>query len=57
MAFRAHATRIGLLMLMAGALLGWLSAHTEILFADGLRYIRQAQAMDRDLDRRTPQVH
>jgi hypothetical protein len=34
-------------MLLAGALLGWLAAHTEVLFADGLRYIRQAQKLDR----------
>jgi 4-amino-4-deoxy-L-arabinose transferase-like glycosyltransferase len=47
MTLRQHAIWIGLLMLGAGALLGWLSAHAEILFADGLRYIRQAQAMDR----------
>ena len=39
--------RIGLLLVLAGALLGWLAAHTEVLFADGLRYIRQAQTLDR----------
>ena len=39
--------RIGLLIVLAGALLGWLSAHTEILFADGLRYVRQAQTLER----------
>ena len=40
-------TRIVLLMVLAGALLGWLSAHTEVLFADGLRYIRQAKTLAR----------
>src|SRR5215469_14898376 len=30
----------------AAALLGWLAAHAEIMFADGLRYIRQAQSLD-----------
>jgi hypothetical protein len=41
-----HARRIGLLMLLAAGLLGWLSAHTEVLFADGLRYIDQARRLD-----------
>jgi 4-amino-4-deoxy-L-arabinose transferase-like glycosyltransferase len=31
----------------AAVLLGWLSAHTDILFADGLRYVVQAQRIDR----------
>jgi hypothetical protein len=31
---------------MAAALLSWLAAHTEILFADGLRYIDQARRLD-----------
>jgi len=32
---------------LAAALLFWLARHTEILFADGLRYIEQAQRLDR----------
>lgn len=39
--------RIGLLMTLASLLLGWLVAHTDVLFADGLRYIRQAEALTR----------
>ncbi len=38
-----HGVRIGFLMALAALLLGWLAAHTEVLFADGLRYIGQAQ--------------
>jgi hypothetical protein len=34
-------------MLAASALLGWLVAHTDVFFADGLRYIAQARAIDR----------
>jgi Dolichyl-phosphate-mannose-protein mannosyltransferase len=33
-------------MVLAAALLGWLSVHTEIVFADGLRYIAQAKRID-----------
>jgi hypothetical protein len=36
-----------LLVLGATALLGWLTAHTEILYTDGLRYIAQAKTLDR----------
>jgi Dolichyl-phosphate-mannose-protein mannosyltransferase len=43
---KQHGTRVGLLMALAAALLGWLSAHTDIVFADGLRYIHQAQSID-----------
>ena len=32
-----HLVRIGLLMSAAAALLTWLAAHTEVMFADGLR--------------------
>lgn len=42
-----HGVRIGLLMGLAAVLLGWLAAHTEILFADGLRYIAQARTLAR----------
>ena len=31
-------------MAAAALLLGWLAAHTDVLFADGLRYIAQARA-------------
>ncbi len=41
-----HGVRIGLLMALVAGLLGWLSSHTEILFADGLRYIAQAQRLE-----------
>jgi hypothetical protein len=33
-------------MVLAAGLLGWLAAHTEILFADGLRYVNQAQTIE-----------
>ena len=42
-----HLGRLGLLVLVAASLLGWLAAHTDVLFADGLRYIAQAQALGR----------
>lgn len=42
-----HVRRVVLTAAFAGLLLGWLAAHTEILFADGLRYIAQARAIDR----------
>jgi hypothetical protein len=38
--------RIGLLMLAAALLLGWLAVHTEIFYTDGLRYIAQARTID-----------
>jgi 4-amino-4-deoxy-L-arabinose transferase-like glycosyltransferase len=44
---KRHAIRITLLMALAGGICSWLFAHTEILIADGLRYIRQAQNLDR----------
>jgi 4-amino-4-deoxy-L-arabinose transferase-like glycosyltransferase len=42
-----HAVRIGLLMAGASVLLAWVFRHTEINFADGLRYIHQAEQIDR----------
>ena len=42
-----HAARIGLVTAFAAALLAWLVGHTDILFADGLRYIEQARRLDR----------
>ncbi len=41
-----HALRVALLMAGAAAWLGWQVAHTEILFADGLRYIDQARRLE-----------
>jgi 4-amino-4-deoxy-L-arabinose transferase-like glycosyltransferase len=41
-----HAARIGLLMVAAAALLGWVFGHSEVGFADGLRYIHQAEQID-----------
>jgi Dolichyl-phosphate-mannose-protein mannosyltransferase len=41
-----HARRLGLLMVAASALLSWLIAHTDVFFADGLRYIAQAKTID-----------
>ncbi|MFI5458026.1 MAG: ArnT family glycosyltransferase [Isosphaerales bacterium] len=43
---KQHWWRLGLLMIGAAALLGWLTAHTEILSADGPRYIAQAKTID-----------
>jgi hypothetical protein len=34
------------LMILAAGLLGWLAGHTDILFADGLRYVAQAKLID-----------
>ena len=42
-----HVRRLGLLMVAASALLWWLAAHTDVFFADGLRYITQARAIGR----------
>jgi len=42
-----HLRRVGLLMAAAAGLLAWLGARTDVLFADGLRYIAQAQAFER----------
>ncbi len=42
-----HAVRIGVLALFVWILLGWRSMKTEVLFADGLRYIGQAQVIER----------
>ncbi len=41
-----HIRRVALLMLGAAALLGWLAAHTDVMFADGLRYLAQARALE-----------
>src|SRR4051794_5836490 len=39
--------RIGFLTAGAAALLFWVSHHAEVSFADGLRYVREAQRIDR----------
>jgi hypothetical protein len=41
-----HGLRIALLMVLAACLLGAVSARTDILFADGLRYVSQAQRIE-----------
>ncbi len=41
-----HVRRVALLMLGALVLLGWLATRTEVFYADGLRYIRQAKMLD-----------
>lgn len=42
-----HVGRIAGLMAVASALLGWLAANTDVLFADGLRYLAQARSLER----------
>jgi 4-amino-4-deoxy-L-arabinose transferase-like glycosyltransferase len=42
-----HAGRMGLLMVATAVLLTWALRHNEACFADGLRYIRQAEQIDR----------
>ncbi len=46
MAPKQHFWRLGWMTIGATFLLGWLIAHTEILFADGLRFIAQARTID-----------
>jgi Dolichyl-phosphate-mannose-protein mannosyltransferase len=41
-----HVTRIGMLMAAAAVLLGWIVLHSEPTFADGLRYIHQAERIE-----------
>jgi Dolichyl-phosphate-mannose-protein mannosyltransferase len=41
-----HGARAGLLVAIAAALLGWETRHTETSFADGLRYIHQAERIE-----------
>lgn len=42
-----HAARVGLLMVGVAGLFFWLNYHSDVTFADGLRYIRQAQEIER----------
>jgi hypothetical protein len=44
--FGQHATKIGILMIAAAICLGWVVRHSEPTFADGLRYIHQAERME-----------
>ena len=46
MSLHHHLVRIGLLMAAVAVLLGWLASGTEVMFADGLRYVAQAQKID-----------
>ncbi len=41
-----HAARVLILTVLVGGLLAWRSGHTAVVFADGLRYINQARAID-----------
>jgi hypothetical protein len=47
MSLAPHLRRLIALMVVAGGVLVWLAAHAEVLFADGLRYIRHAQQIER----------
>lgn len=46
MSFAQHAARIVLLMVFAAGWLTWISSRTDVLFADGLRYVHQAKVID-----------
>lgn len=46
MSFAQHVLRVGALMIATAGLLTWMSARTEVVFADGLRYIHQAMVID-----------
>lgn len=41
-----HLRRLVGLIVVAAGLLGWLAFHTEVLFADGLRYVHHAQKIE-----------
>ncbi len=47
MSLTKRVARIGFLMVAATGLLYWINHHAEVTFADGLRYIREAQQIDR----------
>ena len=47
MSLTKQVARIGLLTAAAAALMFWINHHAEVTFADGLRYIREAQQIDR----------
>jgi hypothetical protein len=44
--FLSRAVRIGVLMAAAGALTYWSAHHAEVTFADGLRYVHEAQRIE-----------
>ncbi len=46
MTLRQHVIRVALLMVAVAGLIAWLHQHTESTFADGLRYIHQAERLD-----------
>jgi 4-amino-4-deoxy-L-arabinose transferase-like glycosyltransferase len=41
-----HGFRVAVLMAGAAALFGWMNSHAEVTFADGLRYIHQAEKIE-----------
>lgn len=47
MSLTSRVARVGLMMAAAGALLFWVTHHAEVSFADGLRYMREAERIDR----------
>lgn len=47
MSLNQHGARIGLLMLGVAGLFLWLGYHSDATFADGLRYIHQAERIER----------
>ena len=46
MSLKHHVLSISLLMAGATIFLSWLATHTEVMFADGLRYVALAQAIE-----------
>ena len=46
MRFSTHLTRVILLMVAVGGWLAWKADHAAIVFADSLRYLKQAQQID-----------
>lgn len=46
MSLKHHLLAIGLLMTGVTFFLTWLATHTEVMFADGLRYVAAAKAID-----------
>ena len=46
MSLKRHLLSMGLLAGAAASLLTWLAMHTEVMFADGIRYVAAARAID-----------
>lgn len=42
-----HVRRVVGLMVFVGVLLGWIALRTDVIYADGLRYVRHAQQIER----------